>query len=108
MGVTFKENVTDTRNSKAGELAQELMASCGQVDVVDPLADAREVKAEYGFQLCEQMGSQYDAVVMAVSHEEYQSMNEADLLAISKEKAVFFDIKGIQRGKINTLSYLSL
>ncbi|MEO0777025.1 MAG: nucleotide sugar dehydrogenase [Bacteroidota bacterium] len=108
MGVTFKENVTDIRNSKAGELAQELMASCGQVDVVDPLADAREVKAEYGFQLCEQMGSQYDAVVMAVSHEEYQSMNEADLLAISKEKAVFFDIKGIQRGKINTLSYLSL
>ncbi len=108
MGVTFKENVTDIRNSKAAEMAQELMTICSTVDVVDPQADSHEVKREYGFELCEKMGENYDAVVMAVSHEEYQAMTEADLMAMTKEQAVFFDIKGIQRGEINTLDYLSL
>ncbi len=108
MGVTFKENVTDIRNSKAAEMIQELKEVCGTVDAVDPLACPMEVQSHYGFKMREEMGKDYDAIVMAVSHESYKEMTEQELQKMSKDNAVFCDLKGILRDKINTLDYMSL
>lgn len=108
MGVTFKENVTDIRNSKAAQLVQELKAICGTVDPVDPHACPMEIKSHYGFDLVEEAGEQYDAVVMAVSHKEYLEYSEEACMKMASEKGILFDIKGIMRGKVDNMEYMSL
>lgn len=108
MGVTFKENVTDIRNSKAAEMAQELMQRCGQVDVVDPVADPREVRQHYNMDLRPTMASDYDAVVIAVSHTEYYQLEETDLNNLCNPNAIVMDLKGIMKDKITEMKYCSL
>ncbi len=110
MGVTFKENVSDIRNSKVSDLISELQSYGVTVEVVDPYADAEEVLEEYGFNLIDQPGKDYDAVVVAVNHESYLSLKEADFKAMLKDNGdgILVDIKGIYRSKIRELKYWSL
>lgn len=108
LGATFKENVSDIRNSKVADVVRELQSFSVNVDVHDPYASSEELKHEYGFGLTEINGTDYDAVILAVSHEPYKKMDEAYLLSITKPHAVIYDLKGLFRNKINKRTYWSL
>ena len=109
MGATFKENVSDIRNSKVSDVINELKSFTVDVDVVDPHANSKELEHEYGFGLVENPGSEYDAVIVAVNHDEYVQLTEADLnMMLKDDKGVIVDIKGVFRGKINKTQYWSL
>lgn len=108
MGVTFKENVSDIRNSKVVDIVNELKDFGVDVDVTDPHADPEEVIREYGFPLIEQPRANYDAIIVAVSHKEYLDLDEAYFRDLTYEHAVFGDVKGIYRGKIHLMKYWSL
>ncbi|MBA3646948.1 MAG: nucleotide sugar dehydrogenase [Chitinophagales bacterium] len=108
MGATFKENVTDIRNSKVVDLVNELKQFSVNVEVTDPYASSAEVLHEYGFSLVSEIANNYDAVIVAVSHREYREFNEAYFLSITTPNAIVIDVKGILRKKIETLIYWSL
>lgn len=108
MGVTFKEDVSDLRNSKVADLISELKSYGVLVEVTDPHAESSEVKKEYGFELVEDISDDYNAVVVAVSHKEYKDMDEAYFKSISAKNGILIDVKGIYRNKIKELSYWSL
>src|ERR1043165_793964 len=76
MGATFKENVEDIRNSKVADVVKELMSYGVNVEVTDPKADSDELKHEYGFELIPAIGKNYDAVIIAVNHNEYLNHDE--------------------------------
>lgn len=110
LGMTFKENVSDIRNSKVIDVIRELDSFSVNVDVVDPHADAEEVFEEYGVKLLpEPAGQVYDAVIVAVNHNEFAHYQEADFkkLLINGE-GVLVDIKGLYRNEIKDLVYWSL
>ncbi len=108
LGATFKENVSDIRNSKVADMVKELLEYNVSVDFVDPYADAADVKHEYGLTMVPEIGKGYDAVVMAVAHNQYKDFTEEFLLSISNQHALFADLKGIYRNKISKLKYWSL
>jgi UDP-N-acetyl-D-glucosamine/UDP-N-acetyl-D-galactosamine dehydrogenase len=108
LGATFKENVSDIRNSKVADVVKELQSFSVNVDVHDPCASPDEVMHEYGFGLTEINGTDYDAVILAVSHEQFKKMDEEYLLSITKPHAVIYDLKGIFRDKIKKRAYWSL
>ncbi len=108
MGITFKENVSDIRNSKVVDVIHELKDYGVNVDVVDEWASADEVKEEYNLEMSEKPDVGYDAVVLAVSHEQYTKMNESDFLKLCGERPILIDVKGLYRGKINKMTYWSL
>jgi UDP-N-acetyl-D-galactosamine dehydrogenase len=108
MGATFKEDVSDIRNSKVCDVINEFKSFGATVEVVDPYADSDSLKEEYGFGLVENMGNNYDAVVIAVNHKDYVSLDEKYFDSITSENPVIVDIKGIYKGKINNLTYWSL
>jgi UDP-N-acetyl-D-glucosamine/UDP-N-acetyl-D-galactosamine dehydrogenase len=108
MGITFKEDVSDIRNSKVADMIKELQGYSVMVDVIDPHANAEEVKHEYGLELLPQAGSNYDAIIVAVNHKEYAHLSEADLIAYSDANGMLVDIKGIYRNKVKQMSYWSL
>lgn len=107
MGATFKENVSDIRNSKVADVVKELKSFFLNVDVVDPYADSEDLEHEYGFGLAKNTGKEYDAVIVSVSHEPYLQFDESYFASISKPHALVADLKGIYRGKINNRSYWS-
>src|SRR5690606_38521475 len=76
MGATFKENVSDIRNSKVVDTVREIQSFGVQVDVVDPHASAEEIKHEYGYTLLEKPEPKYDAIIVAVNHEEYSNLTQ--------------------------------
>jgi UDP-N-acetyl-D-galactosamine dehydrogenase len=108
MGATFKENVSDIRNSKVVDVVKELKSFNIQVDIIDPLASPKEFEHEYKLQLLDKHSNDYDVVIMAVAHKEYKKLQESDFLKMTKPKAIFIDIKGIFRNKISKLVYWSL
>jgi UDP-N-acetyl-D-galactosamine dehydrogenase len=108
MGATFKEDVSDIRNSKVVDVIRELESFGVQVHVVDPHASSDEVFHEYGYRLTEKMEPPYDAIIVAVNHKEYRNMTEDDFRKLSTDKGVFVDVKGIFRDKINHFTYWSL
>ena len=109
MGATFKENVSDIRNSKVIDVVNELKSFQINVDVIDPHADSSEMEHEYGVALASEMRSDYDAIIMSVNHREYCQFDENYFKGLMKDgKGVFVDVKGIYRGKINDLTYWSL
>jgi UDP-N-acetyl-D-galactosamine dehydrogenase len=108
MGTTFKENVSDIRNSKVADVISELKEFGVQVDVVDPYASPLEIKEEYEFELSPEIRGPYHGIVLAVNHKEYLDLDEDYFSSIAHEKAVFADLKGIYRDKINKLNYWSL
>jgi len=108
MGITFKEDVSDIRNSKVVDVYRELLSYGVKVDVIDPYADPSEVKDEYQFDLTKEIRKDYDVVVTAVSHDKYKSLDEDYFQSVTSENALFVDIKGIYRNKIKKLNYWSL
>ena len=108
LGATFKEDVSDIRNSKVADVINELKDFGIIVDVIDPVANSKELNHEYGFSLTEKLRNDYDAIIVAVNHKEYKALDEAYFTKIASKDAVFFDVKGIFRGKIKQLHYLSL
>jgi UDP-N-acetyl-D-galactosamine dehydrogenase len=108
MGATFKENVSDIRNSKVADVVRELKSFSLQVHVTDPYADSDELKDEYGFELTQELSKDYEAVIITVPHNAYKKMDDAYFASISKPIAMIADIKGIFRGKINSRTYWSL
>ncbi len=108
MGVTFKENVADIRNSKVVDVYKELQSFMVNVDVVDPHASSKEVYKEYGFNLTAKPANDYDAVIVAVNHSDYVALDENYFMQIMKQDGILVDIKGIYKNKINKFSYWSL
>jgi UDP-N-acetyl-D-glucosamine/UDP-N-acetyl-D-galactosamine dehydrogenase len=107
-GVTFKENVSDIRNSKIIDTVKELLAFNIHVDVEDPYAEAHEVQEEYGLNLLKKEGSDYDAVIITVPHKPYLGLDEKYFESISRPHALIYDLKGIYRNKISKRKYASL
>jgi UDP-N-acetyl-D-glucosamine/UDP-N-acetyl-D-galactosamine dehydrogenase len=107
MGATFKENVSDIRNSKVADVVKELQSFFLNVDVIDPHADSEELKHEYGFGLTEKTSDDYDAVIVTVCHEPYANLDEKYFSSITKPGALIADLKGVYRGKINNRTYWS-
>ncbi|MCB0695633.1 MAG: nucleotide sugar dehydrogenase, partial [Saprospiraceae bacterium] len=95
MGITFKENVSDIRNSKVADLITELNLFAIRTDIHDPHASAEEVKKEYGFDLVSEPGEQYDAIVVAVNHDDFKRYSIADLKAMMNGDPILVDIKAL-------------
>ena len=108
MGATFKENVSDIRNSKVADVINELKEFGVKVDVVDPHASPDEVRQEYGFELAGTIQGPYHEIIVAVNHDEYVQMDEPYFKSITLPGAIFADLKGIFRGRISSLNYWSL
>lgn len=90
LGVTFKENCPDIRNSRAVDVYEELVDFGLEVEVFDPWANTEEVKEEYGIELIRKPGGQYEAIILAVSHKEFEDLNINEYKTIN---SVVFDIK---------------
>jgi UDP-N-acetyl-D-galactosamine dehydrogenase len=97
MGTTFKENVSDIRNSKVIDVIQELQSYHVQVEAVDPFASPEEFEHEYNFALASGINGKYDAVIVAVSHSDYLTMQADDFRAILTPKGILADLKGLYR-----------
>lgn len=108
MGITFKENVSDLRNSRVADVVTELKQYGVTVDVVDPYVNSDDLKHEYGFGLAASPGKDYDAVIVAVSHKPYLDLDEAWFRSVTSPKAVLVDVKGLYRKKIREMTYWSL
>ena len=108
MGATFKENVSDIRNSKIADVIKSLKSYNLQVFVHDPHASSHEVEEEYGFTLTPDLDNDYDAVLISVPHEQYTKFDDAYFCSITKETALVADLKGIYRNKITSRKYWSL
>jgi len=91
LGLTFKENCPDIRNSKVVDVVHELLTFGAKVDVYDPHADADEVKHEYSLNLTADLSQRYHAVILAVSHQEFAAI---ELDKLKEKNAVVYDIKG--------------
>ncbi len=100
MGITFKEDVADIRNSKVVDMVKELMSYSLNVHVVDPWASANEVAHEYSMGLLDAPSGKYDAIVVAVGHKEYKELSKQDLVDLSQNKVLLFDIKGVLNPKM--------
>ncbi len=107
-GATFKENVSDIRNSKVADVVKALKGFYVNVDVEDPYADSEELQHEYGFSLEKSLANDYDAVIITVPHKEYLLLEESSFVTITKESALIADLKGVFRNKIKEREYWSL
>lgn len=108
MGITFKENVRDIRNSKVVDVVNELRSYMVHVDITDPLATPDEVAHEYGLSLTTNLRKDYDAIIVAVAHKSYLNLNEEYFISMMSPDALLVDIKGIYRNKIKKIPYWSL
>jgi UDP-N-acetyl-D-glucosamine/UDP-N-acetyl-D-galactosamine dehydrogenase len=107
-GVTFKENVSDIRNSKIVDTVKELLLYNIAVDVEDPYALEEDVQEEYGLHLTRDVADNYDAVIITVPHSPYTKLDDAYFASITREGALVADLKGIYRNKITSRQYWSL
>jgi UDP-N-acetyl-D-galactosamine dehydrogenase len=107
-GATFKENVSDIRNSKVADMVKELKSFYINVEVEDPYADSSQLNQEYGFELSAQLSNEYDVVVIAVPHEPYLCLDEDYFTNITKPHGLIADLKGLYRNKITKRNYWSL
>ena len=94
LGLTFKENCPDLRNTKVMDIVSELTSYGTDVDVYDPWVDADEAKDEYGLDLvaAPEKGA-YDVVIIAVAHDQFRALGEEGIKAFCKETSVLYDIK---------------
>ena len=100
LGLTFKENVPDLRNSKVADVIAELLRLGHRVTVHDPLADAREAAALYKIEVLPRLpqGQRFDCVIGAVAHKDYRDFAADDLAAMTVPGGLIADIKGMWRG----------
>ena len=110
LGITFKENVADIRNSKVVEVVRELMDYSVHVHIHDPHASPNEVAHEYKLTLQDEISSGYDAVLVAVAHREFEKLDSGFFKKIMKDNPILLDIKGMyERSAMNgTLTYWRL
>jgi UDP-N-acetyl-D-galactosamine dehydrogenase len=108
MGATFKENVSDIRNSKVADVVKELQSYSLNVHITDPYASSDELKHEYNIELTENLDIDYDAVIVTVPHTAYKKIDDAEFASITKPHAMIADLKGIYRGLITSRKYWSL
>lgn len=110
LGFTFKENCPDTRNTKIIDIIKELKEYGIETKVTDPIADKKEVEREYGISLSEiEEIRDMDAVILAVSHEEFVQMKESELMRFFRKdgKRILADLKGVfDKNKCRDLGYL--
>jgi len=99
LGLTFKENVPDLRNSRTVDVVRRLQWLGHKVDVADPLADPEEVQREYGLSLTEPNGERYDLVVGAVPHAGYRELPDERLTAMVAPGGTLADLKGMWRDR---------
>src|SRR5690606_38548792 len=99
MGITFKENCPDIRNSKVVDVINELKSYGTNVDIYDPQADNEEVKHEYGLSLVDKPSKKYHAIVLAVGHDEFKSV---DWSTFKQSNTVVYDVKGFLDKSITT------
>ena len=96
LGLTFKENCPDIRNTKVIDIVTELQSYSSQVDVYDPWADSDEVQSEYGFRLVgAPVKGAYDAIIVAVAHDEIKALGSEGVHAFGREPHVTYDIKHV-------------
>jgi UDP-N-acetyl-D-glucosamine/UDP-N-acetyl-D-galactosamine dehydrogenase len=96
MGLTFKENCPDLRNTRVVDIVAELKDYGIACDVYDPWASPEEAHAEYGITLVDTLApGTYDAVILAVAHRQFQAMGSAELRALGRSGAVLYDVKQI-------------
>jgi UDP-N-acetyl-D-glucosamine/UDP-N-acetyl-D-galactosamine dehydrogenase len=96
MGVTFKENVSDIRNSKVVDLIKEIKGYSIEVEAFDPKADKQEYKQKYGMELMASLGKGYDAIILAVSHSEFRAIPPDEIKSrLNESSPILFDLKGI-------------
>jgi len=96
LGLTFKENCPDIRNTKVIDVIKDLDDFHANIDVYDPWADALEVKDEYDIDLVSTLeNGKYDAVIACVSHDQIKSMSTSELKAVCKPNHVIYDVKHI-------------
>lgn len=110
MGLTFKENIEDIRNTKVVDVVKELKSFNVEVDVVDPHAKSSDAEQEYGISLIEKpIKNNYHAIIVAVNHDEYSQLTEGDFAELLEGgDGVLVDVKGIFRDEIKNLDYWSL
>jgi len=107
MGVTFKENVKDIRNSKVLEVIQELQNYNASIEIYDPNVNEKELIEKYQLETIKELGNGYDCIIAAVSHREFLGIDEAKFKAISNHDAIFVDIKSKFK-PIDGMTYWSL
>lgn len=107
-GIAFKENVNDIRNSKTAELCLELINRGFNVVVEDYLANPKEVKRHYGIAINTSFNGEFDAVVLAVDHEDYKHLTHYDYLKRGNKQTLIFDVKGDKKEKFPKDIYMSL
>jgi UDP-N-acetyl-D-glucosamine/UDP-N-acetyl-D-galactosamine dehydrogenase len=109
MGITFKENVEDIRNSKVVDIVKELEDYGVDFEVVDPYAKSEHVEKEYGIKLStDGLKDKYDAIVLAVSHDDYKNMKPEAMQNLLKDNGLLFDLKGLFRAHASSFDYWSL
>ncbi|CAM1352075.1 nucleotide sugar dehydrogenase [Tenacibaculum ascidiaceicola] len=98
LGITFKENCPDVRNTKVVDVIRSLKEYGANVIIYDPWANVDEVEKEYGLQSTKELPAEkYDAIVLTVAHNEYK---ELDIISLKKEESVVYDVKGVLSKKI--------
>jgi UDP-N-acetyl-D-galactosamine dehydrogenase len=97
LGLTFKENVPDLRNSRSFDLVRRLEWLGHQVEVADPIASAEEIEREHGLKVTKPDGRQYDLVVGAVAHRDYRELPDGRLAALVAPGGTLADLKGMWR-----------
>ena len=96
LGLAFKEDCSDLRNTRVADLVAELVSYDAEVDIHDPRVDAAEARREYGFELLPELGRKhYDAVILAVAHAEFVKLGAPGIRALCKPGGVLFDVKHV-------------
>jgi UDP-N-acetyl-D-glucosamine/UDP-N-acetyl-D-galactosamine dehydrogenase len=97
LGLTFKENCPDVRNTKVVDIVRTLQGYNTQVDVFDPWIEVNEAEREYGLRCLSEMptGGQYASIVLAVGHHQFVALGEAGIKALGQPDAVLFDVKSL-------------
>lgn len=108
MGVSFKGNLGDIRNSKILEVVKLLKDQGVQVDIEDPLVNDAQLIKEYGWELSRQLLNNYHVVIVAADHSVYYNLGEDYFCAISGPQALIMDLKGMFQGKVTQRKYWSL
>src|SRR5438270_2110184 len=100
LGLTFKENVPDLRNSRSFDLVRRLTWLGHEVEVADPIASAEEIEREHGLKPTEPDGRRYDLVIGAVPHSAYRELSDEELGALVAPGGTLADLKGMWRGRV--------
>ncbi len=95
MGICFKENCPDIRNTKVVDVVERLVDKGVNVQIHDPWADKAEVAREYGYNMIDEIGKDYHGLILAVAHDQYKSMSAEQIRSICKNNSVIYDLKFI-------------